>query len=148
MSYLVPLLNGKAYEWVDAKINIMGVAISEIIAIDYSDKRDGKNLWGAGSYPGSRGSGNYEATAKLTLRMSEVEAIQDVAPLNGDITLIPEFDISISFIHPSLTIRKHIIKNCRFLNNGRTMKSGDQSIDCELNLLVSHIIWNGANGLT
>jgi hypothetical protein len=143
-----PLINGKSYEWADIIVNIMGVPIAGCIAIEYSTKRDIKNVWGAGSYPVERGNGKYEATGKITLLQSEVEVLQSVAPINGDITLIPEFDITVVWLNPSLVTRKHILKNCRFMSNGRTTKEGEQSTPVDIDLVMSHVIFNGSAGLS
>jgi hypothetical protein len=72
--------------------------------------------------------------------MEEVENIQSVAPL-GVLQDIPEFDIIVSFIDPSETPRTHKLRNCRFKDNGRTVATGAQSIECALSLEISHIEW-------
>lgn len=137
---LVPLINGKSYEWSNIIMNIMGVPIAGVISIEYEEKQAMENVYGAGSEVVSRGYGKVEPTAKITLHMEEVENIQAVAPL-GKLQRIPEFDISVLFVDDSLVTKKHKIRNCRFMNNGRKSNSGDTSIPVELELIVSHIEW-------
>lgn len=141
MSYpLPPLINGKSYEAADVILNIMGVSIYGIVSIEYEEMQNMENIYGAGSLPVSRGYGKIEPTAKITLKMEEVQNIMSVAPL-GRLQSIPEFDISIVYIDPALTTVKHKIRNCRFKSNTRKFNMGDTSIDVELDLVVSHIEW-------
>lgn len=137
---LVPLINGKSYEWSNIIMNIMGVPIAGVISIEYEEKQAMENVYGAGSEVVSRGYGKVEPTAKITLHMEEVENIQAVAPL-GKLQRIPEFDISLVFIDDSLVTKKHKIRNVRFMNNGRKTNQGDTSIAVELELICSHIEW-------
>lgn len=141
MSYpLTPLINGKSYEWADIVLNIMGVPIVGIVSIEYEEKQNMENIYGAGAYPVSRGYGKVEPTAKITLKMEEVQNIMSVAPL-GRLQSIPEFDISVLYLDSALTTVKHKLRNCRFMDNSRKSNHGDTSIDVELTLVLSHIEW-------
>jgi hypothetical protein len=140
MANLVPLINGKSYEWGDIVLNIMGVPIVGITAIEYEEKQDMKNIYGAGRRPVSRGYGAIEPTCKITLLMEEVENIQSVAP-NGNLMDIPEFDIVVMFADSALTPRKHKLRNARFMNNNRVSNQGDTSIPVAFDLIISHVEW-------
>lgn len=139
MAYpIVPLINGKSYEWSDIILNVLGVPIIGVTNIEYEEKQAMENVYGAGRFPVSRGYGKIEPTAKMTILMEELENIQAVAPL-GRIQDIPEFDIVVMYVDSALITRKHILKNVRFMNNKRSASSGDTSIPVELELLISHI---------
>lgn len=139
MAYpLVPLINGKSYEWADIVVNVLGLPIVGITNIEYEEKQNMENIYGAGRFPVSRGYGKVEPTAKMTILMEELENIQSVAPL-GRIQDIPEFDIVVMYLDAALVTRKHILKNVRFMNNKRASSSGDTSIPVELELIISHI---------
>lgn len=139
MAYnIVPLVNGKSYEWADIAVNILGADIIGITNIEYEEKQGMENIYGAGRFPVSRGYGKVEPTAKITVLMEELENIQSVAP-NGRIMDIPEFDITVAFIDAALVTRRHVLKNVRFTNNKRASASGDTSIPVELELIISHI---------
>lgn len=141
MSYpIVPLINGKSYEWADIAINILGVTVVGVTSIEYEEKQGMENVYGAGRFPVSRGYGKVEPTAKVTLLMEEIEAIMAVAPL-GRIQDIPEFDISVIYLDSALVTRKHKLRNVRFMNNVRSSSSGDTSIPVECELILSHIEW-------
>lgn len=139
MAYpIVPLINGKSYEWADIVVNVLGTPIIGITNIEYEEKQGMENIYGAGRYPVSRGYGKVEPTAKMTVLMEELENIQAVAP-QGRLQDIPEFDIIVMYLDAALVTRKHVLKNVRFMNNKRSASSGDTSIPVDLELIISHI---------
>ena len=129
MSIIIPpLINGKSYEWADITCNILGLPTIGITSIEYDVKQNMENIYAAGNSPVSRGYGKFEPTAKITLLMEEVENITAVAP-NGVIQYIPEFDIIVSYLDAALVTRTHKLRKCRFMNNPRSSKTGDTSIN-------------------
>jgi hypothetical protein len=141
MSYpIAPLINGKSYEYADIAINILGVTIVGITSIEYEEKQNMENIYGAGRFPVSRGYGQVTPTAKVTLLMEEIQAIGLVAPF-GRIQDIPEFDISIIYLDAALVTVKHKLRNVRFMNNVRSSSTGDTSIPVDCELILSHIEW-------
>lgn len=141
MAYpIVPLINGKSYEWADIAINVLGVTVIGVTSIEYEEKQGMENIYGAGRFPVSRGYGKVEPTAKITLLMEEVQALMAVAPL-GRLQDIPEFDISVIYLDAALVTVKHKLRNVRFMSNTRTSASGDTSIPVDLELILSHVEW-------
>ena len=102
----IPLINGTEYSWGDIATCINGVPVSGITAISYGEKQDVQNNYGAGRYPVSRSKGRIEATAKITLYMSEVVAIcrNALLPYNtrdwkeGDLNQQVELELIVSHI--------------------------------------------------
>ncbi len=137
---MVPLINGQAYTWSQIICNIAGVPIAGIDAIDYADKQEIVNNYGAGNYPVSRGFGKIEPTCKLALHMEEIEAITNNAP-GRRLQDIPEFDVIVSYITNTGSTVTHKIRNCRFKENMRSPKAGDTKIAPDLELIPSHIEW-------
>lgn len=140
MNNIVPLINGKSYEWSDITMNVMGVPIVGVTAIKYDETQNMTNVYGAGRRPVSRGYGSIEPTASVTLLMEEIENLQSVAP-NGLLMDIPEFDIVVAFIDSALIPRTHKLRNVRFKKNAREVSQGDTSIPVELELIISHVDW-------
>ena len=135
------LINGHAYDWSNIVINIMGTVVTGISSIDYSQEQDMQDNWGAGINPVSRGYGNRKATAKLTLYMEQLVALQ-TASLTGNIQDIPEFDIVVMYLSTPSIPKTDIIKNCRFKNNVRGIKLNDMNVTVDCDILCSHIIWS------
>lgn len=137
---ITPLINGKSYEWADIVVNILGVPVVGITAIEYAEMQAMENVYGAGAYPISRGYGKVEPTAKITMLMEEVEPLMAAAPL-GRLNQIPEFDITVVYLDTNLVTRRHVLRNAKFKNNARVSAQGDVSIPVELELLISHVDW-------
>lgn len=140
MAYsLPPLINGKAYEWADIIINIFGTPFAGVTNIEYDETQAMENIYGAGNRPVARAYGNITPTAKITLLMEEMEAIQNLPGIGGMIQRIPEFDVTVTFSDAQLVPRVHTLRNCRFMKNMRTVNQGDTSIACECELILSHV---------
>ena len=136
-----PLINGINYSWSQIATVILGVPVVGITSIEYEDKQEIVDHYGAGSFVTSRGFGKVETMpVKISLYMDEVEPLQLAAPL-GRLENIPEFDIIVAFIPTSGTVATHTLKNCRFMGNKRTIKQGDTSVIVDLELKCSHILW-------
>lgn len=135
-----PLVNGTAYAWSQIELRLFNTPVNGITDIKYDDTQDMEDNYGAGEFPVSRGYGQIKAKSSITLEMAEVEALQAAAP-DGRINRIPEFDVVVSYLPEGGIIRTHTLKNCRFKGNKREIKSGDMTINVELELIISHIIW-------
>lgn len=135
-----PLINGIRHSWGDIKLNLLGRTVSGITAIAYDDKTEKKNGYGAGNMPTDRGYGNYEATAKITLKRYEVQAIQ-TALAGKRLQDIAPFDITVAYLNAADKIVTDVIRNVEFTNNKRDVKQADSDMVVELDLIVSHIEW-------
>jgi len=135
----VPLINGKAYEWADIIVNIMGIPIAGIDAVKYDEDQKMTNNYGAGNKPVSRGYGQIDFGASITLHAEEINALVNSAP-NGRLQNIPEFDITVAFIPTAGgSVMVHKLKQCRFMKNSMDTKKGDTMI--ELPLIIGDIQW-------
>ena len=135
-----PLINGVAYHWASVEVNIFNQAIAGITAIEYDDDQEMQDNYGSGIYPVSRSYGKVKATAKMTLEMAEVVALQKAVP-SGRIQDIPEFDVVVTYAN-GLTVVTDVVKNCRFMKNSRASKSGSaDGIMVDISLITSHIQW-------
>lgn len=137
---LPPLINGKAYEWADIVVNIGGIPITGITAIEYTDNQTMENVYAAGRNVNARTYGRVEPTAKVSMLMSSIEAIQ-AASTTGRIQDIPEFDIPVVFLDTNNVTVRHKLRNVRFMNNGRKSAAGEGAVIVEIDLILSHIEW-------
>jgi hypothetical protein len=138
---LQPLINGRSYGWGDIVVNINGTPVTGITAIKYDEEQEKENVYGAGRYPVARGLGRIKCTASITLSMETVAGIAANAK-NGNIHRIAPFPIVVLYQPDSGPIIKDTIMNCEFKKQSRDWKEGDKNKEVELELLVSHIIWN------
>lgn len=145
-----PMVNGFQHGWSHIKVIIGTTTISTAQSITYSDNVGWENIYGAGNAPIGRGRSNYEATAKISMLKSDVDALIRAVKLefpdsitNSLSDLLP-FDIIVMYTADlgAGAIHTDIIKNCQFMNTPVTSSQGDASITMDLDLICSHIVWH------
>lgn len=137
----IPLINGVEYSWGDIVATIAGMVATGITGIEYSDEQEVTDNYAAGRYPVSRSKGRITCTGKISLYMSEVKALERMAP-NGRLQDIPAFPIVVSYVPTDGAKVVHDkLHNVQFKNNGRTWKEGDTTTVVDLDLVISHIDW-------
>lgn len=134
-----PLINGRAYDYAQIEVNILGVPVAGISAISYTEEQEKVNNFGAGSNPVSRGHGAKNASGSITISMNDIEAIRDAAP-QGSLLAIPSFDISVTFLNAQKVVT-HVLKNVEFTNDGVEATQGDTNIERAFDVVLSHIVW-------
>ena len=135
----IPLINGRAYDYAQIQVTILGVPVAGISAISYTEEQEKVNNFGAGSNPVSRGHGAKNASGSVTVSMNDVEAIRDAA-LGGSLLAIPSFDISVTFLNAQKVVT-HVLKNVEFLNDGVEASQGDTNLERSFDVVLSHIVW-------
>lgn len=132
-----PLINGRAYDFTQIIVTILGVPVVSVSKISYNQDQEKKNNYGQGQFAVSRGQGIIEAKASIEMSMNDIEAIRDVA-LNGSLLNVPAFDITIFFGNPQKPIT-HVLKNCEFISDGVEANQGDTDIKQSFDLVLSHV---------
>lgn len=141
MAYPIPVfINGKCYEWADILINIMSAPLRGAVGIEYADKQSIKNVFAAGRKVSGRVYGQEEPTASIELLMADVEALQAVSP-TGRLQDIPEFPINVMYLDLANKTVKHVLKNCKFMDNSRQSNTGDGEIKVKIELCIAEIVW-------
>ncbi|EWC93277.1 hypothetical protein [Porphyromonas catoniae] len=136
-----PLINGILHSWASIQVAIQGVPLTGITSIEYEDKQEISNKYGAGRYPVGRGVGRITPTAKLTLYLDEVNLLQAKSK-TGRLQDLGMFDVLVGYLHPTTgLITYDKVRNCHFSDNARKVKEGDTDIQVELELIPSHIEW-------
>ncbi|HCY81539.1 MAG TPA: hypothetical protein DHV22_08045 [Xanthomarina gelatinilytica] len=133
---------GTMQGWNAITVNLFGRDVEGITALKYLDSQEKENVYGSGSKPVGRSRGNYEAEASITLYKEEVDAIKSAS----DVPLleIAPFDIIVQYTLPDGAIKKDIIRNAEFTNDGVEVEQGDGSITTEHELIISHIEYDAA----
>jgi hypothetical protein len=134
-----PLINGVAYSWANVKLVLFGVPVIGITKIEYKKKQNKENNYGLGTEPISRGYGNNEYDAKITLYKDEWNSIIAAAP-NKDPNQIPFFDIQVSFGGAGVASTLDVLQACEFLEDPFTVGQGDTKIMIELPLILAGIV--------
>lgn len=138
---MVPLINGRAYDFAQIRVTMFGNIVPSISAVEYMEEQEKENNFGAGDRPVSRGAGAINSSGKLTISMNDVEAIR-AATVDGSLLNIPAFDVTVTYLHPTASkVVSHILKNCEFINDGVTTAQGDKDVKRDFDIVISHIIW-------
>jgi len=136
-------INGEIYSWSSVRINLLGRNVVGFKGIDYSDSEEVKGVKGRGKKDIGIVKGNYQATAKLILEMSEVEALNASMPRGSSIYDIPPFNIPVCYKNKDNRLVTHLLKNCLFTSQNRSGKAGEvKEFEVELPLYVGEIDWN------
>jgi len=134
---MVPLINGRAYDFTQIVFSMLGVPITGVTAINYAEEQEKVNNFAAGTRPNTRGQGPIDANGSVELSMNEIEALRDAAP-DGSLLKIPAFDITIVYGNPQKPV-VHVLKNVEFLNDGVDASQGDTDLRRTFDLVISHI---------
>jgi hypothetical protein len=133
------LINGKAYDFTQVIVKILGAKVNSLTAITYTEEQEKENNYGLGNRPVSRGHGVISASASITLSMNDIEAIRDIAR-DGSLLKLAPFDIQVSFMN-SQKVVTHIVKNCEFTTDGMEATQGDKDIKKSFDIIPSHIVY-------
>lgn len=77
------MINGKTYDWEDAKFYLNGIPITDIREINYTDSVEHTNIYAGGSKPIGLGKGNMEGSGDLTLGRDQYQTLINVARAAG-----------------------------------------------------------------
>ena len=134
-----PLINGRAYDYVDIQLSMFGGQINGISEINYTQEQEKTNNFGTGVYPVSRGRAGRDTTGSIGLSMNEVEALREAAP-GGNILDFAPFDVVIVFGNVQAP-QTHVVKNVEFTNDGVETSQGDTTINRVFTFVASHVLY-------
>jgi hypothetical protein len=136
-------INGEMYSWSNVRVNLLGRNLVGIKGIEYDDSEEIKGVKGRGSKDIGFVQGNYAATGKLTLEMSEAEALNAALPRGRRLQQIRPFDITVVYKNDDQRLVTHMLKNCKITKQNRSGKSGEvKEFEVELALYIGEIDWN------
>lgn len=136
-------INGEIFSWSNVRLSLLGRSVVGLKAIDYKDGVEIKGVKGRGSKDIGFVRGNYNASGKVTLEMSEVEALNASMPLGQSIYDLNPFDVTVCYRNNSNRLVTHVLKNCLFYEQSRSGKAGEvKEFEVELPLYIGEINWN------
>lgn len=147
MSYPA-LINGTRHSWANIEIVLFNRPVIGITEINYNQKQEKEDFFGAGNNPVHRGRGNKMATASIKMYKYEVDALNAAAKAaagnpGADITDIAAFNIAVVYKPAGSDIlRTDVLHNVEFTELDAAFKQGDRMLEINLPLIVSHIEYN------
>jgi hypothetical protein len=134
----LPLINGRAYDYTQIIFPILGVPVSGVSKISYKEEQEVAGNKGTGEYDVSVGFGGINSSGSVEISMNDIESLRDVAPIRGSLLSLPFFDIPVIF-GTIQGVQTHVLKNCKFKNDGVDTSQGDTDIKFTYDLYISHI---------
>lgn len=140
---ILPLINGKRYDWCSIDVQIAGFPVQHLTAIEYGEEQEKEPDYGA--CHGSLGtvSGRIKASAKITIATEVVQQLRmAAAAYGGRIFQLPPFLIVVVYKPKlGLPLVTHKLLGCEFLKDEVKWTDGDKKLNQELDLMVNRIIW-------
>jgi hypothetical protein len=140
---LSTLINGERWGWNEVSINIDGVEIKDIVAVEYGEEQDKELDYGAGDEAKGVVRGRIKCMGKITLNTEIVQMLRiAAAPYGGRISKLKPFLIVVKYqTLASLPIITHKLLSCEFKKDEVKWKEGDKSHNQELDLIIRKIGW-------
>jgi hypothetical protein len=135
---MTPLINGINYSWSNVKLNLFGVPVVGVVAIDYESKQKKENNYGAGVQPVSRGYGNKEHMGSIEIYRDEWQRIINASPSKDPLDIKP-FDIQVLFGGSSVQFAQDNLLACEFVNDPFSAKQNDSSLKVKIDLVIGMI---------
>jgi hypothetical protein len=137
-----PLINGVVPNWAQLTININGVLVKGVTAIEYNDDQQVDPVYGIGQTAVGVGYGNITCTGSITLLRTEIEALR-AASKTGRLQDVAPFVIIVSYI-PTAGGKKiitHKLIDCIIKDDKHAATQGDTKNEQQLNLFIGEIKW-------
>ncbi|PIY15125.1 MAG: hypothetical protein COZ16_05565 [Flavobacteriaceae bacterium CG_4_10_14_3_um_filter_31_253] len=136
-----PLINGNLYSWSQIELSIAGLDIYGVTSIEYTEEEETEMIYGAGNRPVGRAKGNITSEGSVTLQMEEIQRLQD-SSTSGRLQDIEPFSVIVAYLKPNGDVVTDTLRECVFVNNGRSISQNDKSVEQDLTLSIGFIEWN------
>lgn len=140
MANNVPLVNGRAYDYVGINFKILGVVVEGITSINYGTQQPKTNNPGRGTKPVSRGRGFKTYSASITISKTEAARIQAALAPGQDLMDLPPFPITVEYGNGTNTITDQLLM-VEFTDQMIGANTGDTNLEQTFNLLPADIIY-------
>jgi len=91
--------------------------------------------------PKKRAKGNITSEGSVTLQMEEIQRLQD-SSTSGRLQDIEPFSVIVAYLKPNGDVVTDTLRECVFVNNGRSISQNDKSVEQDLTLSIGFIEWN------
>ena len=136
-----PLINGVEYSHADIVLNLFGVPVIGVTAIEYSDIQTIEPNFSTGHLPSSVGFGQVTLTATITITSVEFRRLIGLSP-GLRLQNIPFFDVGINYVPESGLFVRDSLKRCKFKGANVSTATNNTQIEVPLELFVSDIQYN------
>jgi len=145
-----PQINGICYDWSSIEFqwgdnapgSLGNTFIVEISKLNYGETRESKKNYGAGSYPVSKGQGNVDVKANMTISLFQMRKLINLA-VNNKVQNLDAFDINVVYKPGNSTtaVVTDVIQGCSIDSTYFEATQNDMGLEIELNLNPTRIIY-------
>jgi hypothetical protein len=140
-------INNVAYSWSMLELSsntFPSTILAGVTAVKWNRKVNVATNYGLGGKPRSRGFGNWEYTASITLDYNGQAQLRELG--NGSLLGLGEFDLTVSWVNDygsDLAEDTVVLKKCFFNEEGLEVSQDDTDITKEFDLNPFDIQTNG-----
>ena len=133
--------DSREFAWADVQVSMMGKLVTKIRSVKYKSSQEKEALYAAGNKPVAVQPGNKSYSGSISLLQSEFIALQNAAGTTYDVTDLPPFDITVSYlIAGAKTPHIKQIKMCEFTDAEEGMSQNDKFMTIELPFIALDVI--------
>lgn len=133
-------INGKLYDWSSIDLKIPGLVIG-IQSIDYDDELEKELVYGLGNKPRGFGTGNYKASAKMTLLKEDFDEIIAYCKKKKISLYELQFPaIVVSYANSNQRIVSDTLKQVSIAKTSNKAAQGDKGLKVDVDLFVAGLI--------
>lgn len=125
--------NSNEYGWSNIRVVMLGKDVAGIRGIKYKVSKEKEFVYARGNEPHSISSGNKSYEGSVTLKQSEVEALERAAGAGNDLTDLQPFDITVAYVPVGGSkIQVDIIQGVELEDYEKGMSQGDKFAEIEI----------------
>lgn len=137
-----PLINNQFYSWASIRFNFLGLSVSTVTKISYSEEDEIKSVRAVGSKKLGYTQDNTETTGSISILAETFEALVRKLPPGTRIQDMAPIPITVSYMDAKGNLNTHVLMGCKFLKNSREASAGSSdAISVETPLYIHDIYW-------
>jgi len=138
-----PQINGIAYGWAEVVINVAGIPIRGVKAINYSETVERGKVRGTSQRKLALTSGEHDVEGDLEIYMDDWNELRDVL---GDGYMMATFAISVSYSNDH-ACHTDELTGVRLKKVGNSHQQGNEPLTIKLDLDVMRLKRDGLDGI-
>lgn len=133
------LIDTRLYSWAECEIRLNGQFLIGVVGVRWDDQQEKEYVFGKGNSPLAIKNGNERIEGSITLLQSDLERIQDMAPL-GKVTKFIGIDLQVAFANASGMVVRYSIIGVDFTGAPMDIKQNDKFMQVELPFMALQVV--------
>lgn len=125
------LIDTRLYSWAECEIRLNGQFLIGVTGVRWDDQQEKEYVYGKGNMPLAIKNGNERVEGSITLLQSDLERLQDMAPL-GKMTKFAGISLQVAFANISGMVVRYSIIGLDFTGAPMSINQNDKFMQVEL----------------